>query len=74
MGESGKQRGDGAERRSLAVTVVVPARDAAAVLPATLAPLTGEDVVVVDNASRDGTAAVARAHGARVVSEPRPSR
>jgi GT2 family glycosyltransferase len=30
--------------------------------------------VVVDNASRDDTAAVARAHGARVVVEPRPSR
>jgi glycosyltransferase involved in cell wall biosynthesis len=29
------------------------------------------DIVVVDNGSRDGTAAVARKHGARVVSEPR---
>jgi glycosyltransferase involved in cell wall biosynthesis len=29
------------------------------------------DVVVVDNGSRDATAAVARKHGARVVSEPR---
>ncbi|HEX2087620.1 MAG TPA: glycosyltransferase [Solirubrobacteraceae bacterium] len=55
-------------------TVVIPARDAAAQLPATLAPLAGADVVVVDNASRDDTAAVARAHGARVVHEPRPSR
>lgn len=55
-------------------TVIVPARDAAAVLADTLAPLRGRDVVVVDNGSRDGTAAVARAHGARVVSEPRPSR
>jgi glycosyltransferase involved in cell wall biosynthesis len=29
------------------------------------------DIVVVDNGSRDGTAAVAGKHGARVVSEPR---
>jgi len=29
-------------------------------------------VVVVDNGSTDGTAAVARAHGGRVVAEPRP--
>ena len=29
------------------------------------------DIVVVDNGSRDATAAVARKHGARVVSEPR---
>jgi GT2 family glycosyltransferase len=65
VGESGKRR---------EATVVIPARDAAAVLPATLAALQGADVVVVDNASRDGTAAVARAHGARVVVEPRPSR
>lgn len=56
------------------VTVVIPARDAAAVLGRTLAPLGRADVVVVDNASRDDTAAVAREHGARVVVEPRPSR
>jgi glycosyltransferase involved in cell wall biosynthesis len=60
--------------RESRITVVIPARDAAAVLPATLAPLAGADVVVVDNASRDDTAGVARAHGARVVAEPRPSR
>jgi glycosyltransferase involved in cell wall biosynthesis len=29
------------------------------------------DIVIVDNGSRDATAAVARKHGARVVSEPR---
>lgn len=54
--------------------MIVPARDAAPVLPATLAPLSGVDVVVVDNASRDDTAAVAAAHGARVIPEPWPSR
>ena len=56
------------------ITVVIPARDAGAVLSATLAPLADADVVVVDNASRDDTAAVALAHGARVVHEPEPSR
>jgi glycosyltransferase involved in cell wall biosynthesis len=33
-----------------------------------------DDVVVVDNASTDGTAAVAAAHGARVVQEPVPGK
>ena len=33
---------------------------------------TGFSVIVVDNGSRDATADVARDHGARVVSEPRP--
>jgi glycosyltransferase involved in cell wall biosynthesis len=33
-----------------------------------------DDVVVVDNASADDTAAVAMAHGARVVSEPQPGK
>ncbi|HEX8120672.1 MAG TPA: glycosyltransferase family A protein [Solirubrobacteraceae bacterium] len=56
------------------ITVVIPARDAAAVLPATLGALAGADVVVVDNGSRDDTAAVALAHGARVVHEPRANR
>ena len=33
-----------------------------------------DDVVVVDNASSDGTATVAAAHGARVVYEPVPGK
>jgi glycosyltransferase involved in cell wall biosynthesis len=58
------------------VTVVVPARNAAATLAATLASLLGQEggaprVLVVDDASEDGTAAVARAAGAhRVLSGP----
>jgi len=53
--------------------LVLPCRDEAAVLPTLLARVpTGLGVVVVDNGSRDGSAAVARALGARVVVEPRP--
>ena len=59
------------------VSVVIPARDDAVALDRclralarqTVAPL---EVVVVDNASSDDTAAVASSHGARVVHEPRP--
>jgi len=54
------------------VTVVLPALDEAAALPAALASFTaGVDLLVVDNGSSDGTAAVAAAAGARVVTEPR---
>lgn len=60
----------------LTVSVVVPARDDATALRRCLAALAVQtvrpaEVVVVDNASRDDTAVVARAHGARVVAEPR---
>lgn len=56
--------------------VIIPARDAERVLPRTLAALAGQatEIVVVDNGSRDATAAVALAHGARVVHERVPSR
>lgn len=55
--------------------MIIPARDAARVLPRTLAALApqGVHVVVVENGSRDDTAAVAQAHGAEVV-RSRPGR
>jgi glycosyltransferase involved in cell wall biosynthesis len=52
--------------------LVLPCRDEAPALPRLLAAIPPElGVVVVDNGSRDGTADVARACGARVVTEPR---
>ncbi len=53
-----------------ALTVVIPARNAAGTLGDTLASLVGVDrlagVVVVDDGSTDGTAALARDHGRRL--------
>lgn len=63
--------------RRCTVSVVVPVRDDAAHLQALLA-LVGaqsrpvDEVVVVDNGSRDRSAEAARAAGARLVHEPRP--
>ena len=52
--------------------IILPCLDEAEALPAVLTSLPrGWPVLVVDNGSTDDTAAVARAHGARVVSEPR---
>jgi glycosyltransferase involved in cell wall biosynthesis len=63
------------------ISVVVPARDSARSLPALLDSLAAQtlergrfEVVVADNASRDGTAEIARAAGAVVVHEPVPNR
>jgi glycosyltransferase involved in cell wall biosynthesis len=56
------------------VAVVIPALDEERSLPLVLDALPKglvDDVVVVDNGSADGTARVAAAAGARVVSEPR---
>ena len=75
----------GAEARQARVSVVVPARDEEATLPALLASLRRlevgteggtdgglADVVVVDDDSADATAAVARAAGARVLAAGTP--
>jgi GT2 family glycosyltransferase len=63
------------------ITVVVPARDGARSLPPLFDSLERQtvdrddyEVVVVDNASHDETADVARSRGAVVVHEPKPSR
>jgi glycosyltransferase involved in cell wall biosynthesis len=54
------------------VTVILPALNEAAALPTALASFPpGVELLVVDNGSTDKTAAVALAHGARVVCEPR---
>lgn len=57
------------------VAVVIPCRDDAPYLDECLRALAAQThpadvVIVVDNASSDHSASVARAHGARVVSEP----
>ncbi|HEX5917307.1 MAG TPA: glycosyltransferase [Nocardioides sp.] len=62
---------------SAAVSVVVPARDEEHTLPALLRSVAGQgatvtEVVVVDDASADATAAVARAGGATVVAAGTP--
>ncbi|MBB3665652.1 glycosyltransferase involved in cell wall biosynthesis [Prauserella sediminis] len=55
------------------VDVVLPCLDEAAALPGVLARLpAGYHALVVDNGSTDGSADVARAHGATVVPESRP--
>jgi len=58
------------------ISVVIPARDDAVALRRCLTELARQsvpplEVVVVDNASSDNTAEVARSFGARVVEEPR---
>jgi rSAM/selenodomain-associated transferase 2 len=55
------------------ISVVIPAVNEAAALPATLAALGGEadEVLVVDGGSDDATVAVARAAGATVLAAPR---
>lgn len=53
--------------------VVLPCLDEAAALPGVLGSIpAGMRAIVVDNGSTDGSADIARAHGATVVREPRP--
>ncbi len=57
---------------TLTIDVVLPCLDEAEALPGVLAEIpAGYRVLVVDNGSTDGTAAVAATCGATVVSEPR---
>jgi glycosyltransferase involved in cell wall biosynthesis len=66
--------GGGASARALTVDAVIPALDEADSLGAVLDALPSPPVrrvVVADNGSTDGTARVAREHGATVVLEPR---
>ncbi|MFB9923891.1 glycosyltransferase family 2 protein [Amycolatopsis halotolerans] len=57
----------------LDLDVILPCRDEASTLPDVLSALPrGCHPLVVDNGSTDETAAVARAHGAFVVHEPKP--
>ena len=56
----------------MTIDVVLPCLDEAAALPGVLAALpAGYRAIVVDNGSTDGSADVARAHGALVVTEAR---
>ena len=55
------------------MTVIIPCRNEAGSLPGVLGAVpAGYRSLVVDNGSDDGTADVARAHGATVVHEPAP--
>ena len=54
------------------VDVILPVLDEAEAIPAVLSAIPdGYDALVVDNGSRDDSARLASAHGARVVHEPR---
>ena len=65
-----------AQTTGLRVSVVIPARDEAARIGPCLAGLADDpdvaEVIVVDDRSSDGTADVAREHGARVVAGAEP--
>lgn len=59
------------------ISIVVPARNEEASLPRLLASIEAlenrpGEIIVVDDASTDRTAAIARSHGAKVVAAPQP--
>ena len=79
LARAGRRRhrlGPGDPPAAVTVSVVVPARDEAAQIEGCLAALAAQEVavelVVVDDGSRDATAALARRAGARVVAAPAP--
>ncbi len=80
LGRAGRRRhrlGPGDRPEAVTVSVVVPARDEAARIEGCLAALAAQDlapleVLVVDDGSRDATAALAWRAGARVVAAPAP--
>ena len=57
----------------LPISAIIPTLNAAAGLPATLAALRGQvtEIIIADGGSSDGTAALAQAASARVISAPR---
>ncbi|MCA3357447.1 MAG: TIGR04283 family arsenosugar biosynthesis glycosyltransferase [Roseomonas sp.] len=57
----------------LPASAIIPTLNAAASLPATLEALHGQvaEIIIADGGSSDGTAALAQAAGARVISAPR---
>lgn len=64
--------GGGSSLSGVRVSVIIPARNEAHNLPRLLGSLAGlrdgpHEVIVVDDSSTDGTAEVARVHGARVI-------
>jgi glycosyltransferase involved in cell wall biosynthesis len=61
-------------REGKRIGVVIPARDEADAIGKVIAEIPGwvDEIVVADNGSRDTTAAVAAAAGARVAPEPEP--
>jgi glycosyltransferase involved in cell wall biosynthesis len=74
--QSGENRGRNGAEAYRRVSIVVPAFNEELLLPKCLESLLAQDyagdleILVVDNASSDGTARVARSHGVKVISEP----
>lgn len=78
IGDRGNQRSEPSDPGAERVAVVIPCHEEAAdigkVVADFRAALPSAEIVVVDNASRDRTAEVARSAGARVLHERRPGK